>query len=236
MSAIKALTLDILGTVVDWRTTIIREGKALEQVRGIRVDWSQFADAWRAGYRPTLERVQRGELPWMSLDDVHRMILEELLEKFGIMELNEVEKDELNRVWHRLDPWPDAVEGIRRLRKRFIVAALSNGHLALLINLSRHVGLIWDCILSAELAKQYKPHPKVYETAASLLGLDPEQIVMVAAHPSDLKGAQAVGFKAAMVRRPLELGPQTTSESSSNFIFDWIADDLHDLADQLGVH
>ncbi|MCZ6675720.1 MAG: haloacid dehalogenase type II, partial [Candidatus Poribacteria bacterium] len=185
-STIKALTFDVFGTVVDWRSSIIREGTQFGKARGIDVDWARFADEWRVGYGPAMARVRRGELPWMSIDRLHRMILEELLDAFEITGLSEAEKDHLNRVWHRLTPWPDAISGLKRLRARFIVAPLSNGNVALLTNMAKHAGLPWDCILSSELAKHYKPDPEVYQTAADLLGLSPNQVMMVAAHPGDL--------------------------------------------------
>jgi 2-haloacid dehalogenase len=154
-----------------------------------------------------MNRVRRGDLPWTSIDRLHRMILDDLLKKYDITGLTEAERDNLNRVWHRLTPWPDAIQGLERLRKRFIVAALSNGNIALLTNMAKHSGLSWDCILSSELARHYKPDPEVYQTAADLLGLPPEQVMMVAAHKRDLNGAKAAGLRTAFVARPLEFGP-----------------------------
>ena len=235
LSEVKALTFDVFGTVVDWRSTIIREGRQLGRARGLRVDWAGFADQWRAGYKPGMDRVRRGDLPWMNIDAVHRMILDQLLEEFGIEGLSEVEKDHFNRVWHRLDPWPDAIPGLRRLRRRFVVAALSNGNMALLTNMAKRAGLPWDSILSAELMRHYKPDPAVYRSAADLLGLAPSQVVMVAAHHSDLRGARAIGFRTAFVPRPLEFGPEGAPELEPDPSFDLAADDFCELAVRLGA-
>ena len=232
---IKALTFDVFGTVVDWRGSIIREGEAFGAARGLDVDWAQFADKWRGGYGPSMNRVRKGELPWLNIDALHRMILDQLLDEFEIGGLSEAEKDYLNRVWHRLLPWPDAVSGLQRLRERFIVAPLSNGNIALLTNMAKHAGLPWDCILSSELAKHYKPDPEVYQTAADLLGLPPSQVMMVAAHPGDLLASAAVGFKTGFVPRPEEYGPHRNPDLQHDVAFDVVANDFNDLASQLGA-
>jgi 2-haloacid dehalogenase len=232
---IKALTFDVFGTAVDYRSTIIREGGRLNATRGLTVDWARFADAWRGQYRPNIDRVARGELPWMNLDALHRRALDELLAQFGITTLTEEEIADLNRVWHRLEPWPDAVAGLERLRQRYIVATLSNGNVSLLVNMAKHSGLPWDCILSAELARVYKPDPAVYHMAAGLLGLRPEQVMMVAAHQSDLRAAQAQGLRAAFVSRPLEHGPDAIPDQTPDPAFDVVASDFLDLAHQLGA-
>ena len=233
LSQIRALTFDVFGTVVDWRGSIIREGEAYGQKKGLNVDWAAFADAWRAGYAPAMNRVRTGELPWKNIDALHRLILDDLLERFNLTGLNETEIDHLNRVWHRLEPWPDSVSGLARLRQRFILATLSNGNVALLVNMAKNAGLPWDCILSAELAKQYKPDPEVYLTAADLLGLTPAQVMMVAAHNSDLQAAQRVGFKTAFVARPQEHGPHQSADLEADPSVDVIAADFNDLADKL---
>jgi 2-haloacid dehalogenase len=235
VTTVKALTFDVFGTVVDWRGTIIREGTAFGKTRGLNVDWARFADAWRAGYQPAMDKVRRGALPWTNIDTLHRLILDELLVKFDISGLSEDDKDHLNRVWHRLTPWPDSVAGLTRLRTRFIIATLSNGNVALLTNMAKHSGLPWDCILSAELARHYKPDPEAYQTAASLLGLQPAQVMMVAAHKNDLRAAQQVGLKTAFVPRPLEYGPERPVDSTPEAAFDIHASDFCDLARQLGV-
>jgi 2-haloacid dehalogenase len=231
---IKALTFDVFGTVVDWRSTIIREGQRLGEAKGIRLDWARFADAWRAGYQPAMQRVRTGELPWQNIDALHRLILDELLVQFGLTGLSEAEIDELNRVWHRLEPWSDVKSGLERLRRRFVLATLSNGNVALLVNMAKHADLRWDCILSAELIKAYKPDPEVYKGAAELLGLQPHQVMMVAAHKGDLKAAQAVGLRTAFVYRPQEYGPDRVTALTPDSSLDIVARDFNDLADQLG--
>jgi len=234
-TSIKALTFDVFGTVVDWRTTVIDELSGFSGTKCISVDWHRFADAWRAGYKPAMDRVRRGELPWLNLDAIHRILLDRLLEEFDIAGMTEAEKTRINRVWHRLKAWPDSVNGLARLRKRFIAAALSNGNMALLTNLSKNAGLSWDCLLSAELARHYKPDKEVYQMAADLLELRPEQVMMVAAHKEDLRAAQILGFKTAFVLRPLEYGPEGRPDLEPDPAFDIIARDFHDLADKLGA-
>jgi 2-haloacid dehalogenase len=232
-SAIEALTFDVFGSVTDWRSTIIREGRQLGRQKKLDVDWTQFAEAWRAGYGPAMHRVRTGDLPWLNIDALHRLILDELLVRFNITSLSEADTDHLNRVWHRLDPWPDARQGLERLRQRFIVAPLSNGNVSLLTNMARQADLRWDCILSAELVGHYKPDPEVYLTAAALLGLQPEQVMMVAAHNEDLKAARSVGFRTAFVYRTEEYGPNQTTDLAPDPVVDITATDFNDLADQL---
>ena len=235
LAMVKAMTFDVFGTVVDWRSSIIREGEQLTVRTGIEVDWPRFADAWRAGYGPAMRRVRSGELPWTRIDDLHRMILDGLIPEFGLTALDEAARDDLNRVWHRLSPWPDTVSGLTRLRTRYVLASLSNGNVALLVNMAKHSGLPWDAVLSAELAHQYKPDPEVYLTAADLLGLEPEQVMMVAAHKGDLRAAAALGFKTAYVPRPLEYGPAREIDTTPHPSFDVNATDFNDLADRLGL-
>ena len=233
-SKVKALTFDVFGTVVDWYGSIVDEGEVFGNTHGIDIDWSQFALKWRAGYGPAMNRVRRGELPWQNIDALHRLILDSLLDEFEIVGLSETDKDHLNRVWHRLKPWPDAVNGLNRLRKQYIVATLSNGNVALLTNMAKFGGLPWDCILSAELTGHYKPDPEVYQTAASLLGLTPGEVMMVAAHPGDLRASQAVGFQTALVPRPLEYGPGGVQGVNAH-PSDLVANDFNELADLLSV-
>ena len=233
LAGVQALTFDVFGTVVDWRGSIIREGEALGAAHGLAVDWAAFADAWRGGYRPSMARVRSGELPWTKLDALHRMILDELLVKCGISTLSEADKQHWNRVWHRLTPWPDSVPGLTRLRQHYVLATLSNGNVALLTNMAKHGGLPWDCILSAEIVRHYKPDPETYLGAADLLGLQPSEVMMVAAHKSDLKAAQAVGLRTAFVERPLEFGPGVEVDVTPDPAIDVHARDFNDLADQL---
>ncbi len=233
---VAALTFDVFGTVVDWRTSIIREGRQLTRTRGIEADWEAFADGWRSGYGPAMNRVRTGALPWTKIDDLHRIILDDLLVEHGIEgRLDEDEVDHLNRVWHRLIPWPDSVVGLHRLKSRFVITTLSNGNVSLLTNMAKNGGLPWDCVLSAELAGHYKPDPEVYLKAADLLSLPPERVMMVAAHRSDLAAAQAVGFRTALVHRPLEYGPDREVDLTPDPRFDHSVMDFVELAEQLGA-
>ncbi|MBZ5629928.1 MAG: haloacid dehalogenase type II [Acidobacteriia bacterium] len=235
LAGVKALTFDVFGTAVDWRGSIIREGEQWALARGLHLDWARFADRWRAAYRPSMDAVRRGELPWTKLDDLHRRVLDDLLVEFDLTGLTEEEKDHWNRVWHRLIPWPDAVAGLTRLKQKFIVATLSNGNVSLLLDMARHAGLPWDTVLSAELFRHYKPDRETYLGAADLLGCQPGQVMMVAAHPEDLHAARACGLKTAFVARPLEFGPTHPRPSAVSGNFDIVAADFLDLADQLSA-
>ena len=241
--AIRALVFDVFGTVVDWRASIVREGEALSAAKGLHVDWPAFADAWRAGYRPAMERATArgsdGAGAWANIDTLHREILHALLPRFGLEGLTDAEREHLNLVWHRLDPWPDSVVGLQRLKSRFVISTLSNGNIALLVDMAKHAGLPWDCVLSAEIVRRYKPDPEVYRMAARLLGVDHEQVLMVAAHPSDLRGAQRAGLRTAYVPRPLEHGANPHGTAPADALaddrFDVVADDFVDLARRLGA-
>lgn len=229
----KALVFDVFGTVVDWRGSIIREGRALGRKKKLAADWPAFADAWRAGYKPAMARVRSGELPWTKIDALHRMILDGLLARFGLQGLSEEERDDLNRVWHRLEPWPDARAGLARLKRRHVIATLSNGNVALLTNMAKRARLPWDCILSAEVVRHYKPDPETYLGAADLLGVRPQELMMVAAHKDDLHAARACGLKTAFVPRPKEYGPGVKVDTSREPAFDVHARDFNDLARKL---
>jgi 2-haloacid dehalogenase len=234
-SSVKALVFDTFGTVVDWRTSVTQEVQQLAKKKGFEVDGAKFADAWRAGYAPAMNRVRTGDLPWTRLDALHRMILDKILVDFGITGLSPSEIDTLNHAWHRLKPWPDSVSGLTRLKKRFIIAPLSNGNVALMTNLAKYGGLPWDCILGAELARHYKPDREVYQSAADFLDLKVGEIMMVAAHLGDLKAAKSVGLKTAFVPRPLEYGPGGKPDLKADASVDLPAADFNDLAKQLGV-
>jgi 2-haloacid dehalogenase len=235
LASVKALVFDTFGTVVDWRTSVTAEVEHLAKQKGFKVDGAKFAEAWRAGYAPAMNRVRTGELPWTRLDVLHRMILDKILVDFGITGLSPSEIDTLNHAWHRLKPWPDSVSGLTRLKKRFIIAPLSNGNVALMTNLAKYGGLPWDCILGAELARHYKPDPEVYQSAADFLDLKVGEIMMVAAHLGDLKAAKSVGLKTAFVPRPLEYGPGGKPDLKADASVDLPAADFNDLAKQLGV-
>ena len=232
---VRALAFDIFGTVVDWRGSLIQEGRQLQARLGLAADWPALADAWRAGYQPAMDRVRRGELPWTPIDSLHRQILDSLLPRFGLAALDEAEREHLNRAWHRLQPWPDSVAGLTRLRRRYTLATLSNGNLSLLVAMAKAAGLPWDCVLSAELFGRYKPDAEVYLGAARLLGLAPAQVMMVAAHPSDLAAAQRAGLKVAYIPRPAENGPGGPMEPVADTVFDVQAPNLEALASALGL-
>ena len=229
--AVKALVFDVFGTVVDWHGSIVAEVRRL----GLPVDASAFALDWRAGYQPAMQAVRSGALPWMHVDALHRRILDGILAQRGIT-LDEPAAADLNRVWHRLDPWPDSVAGLLQLKSVYPVATLSNGNLSLLVAMARHAGLPWDAVLSAELFQHYKPDPEVYLGAARLLDLAPHELLMVAAHPSDLRAAAACGLRTAYVPRPLERGAGGAMEPWTEGEFDIVADDFLALADVLGAY
>ena len=229
----KALVFDVFGTVVDWRTSVAAEVDALVKRKGFTVDGAKFADAWRAGYAPSMNRVRTGELPWTRLDTLHRMTLDRILTEFSIPGLTEAEKNELNRAWHRLRPWPDSVSGLTRLKKKFIIAPLSNGNIALMTDMARNAGLPWDCVLGAELVRHYKPDREVYQSAADFLDLQPADVMMVAAHLGDLRAAKTVGLKTAFVARPLEYGPAGKPDLKADASVDLSATDFNDLAARL---
>jgi 2-haloacid dehalogenase len=235
LASVKALVFDTFGTVVDWRTSVAREIESLAKRKGLAVDGPAFADAWRAGYRPSMDRVRKGELPWTNLDRLHRMILDRILLDFKITGLSEAETDALNRAWHRLQPWPDAVAGLTRLKKKFIIAPCSNGNISLMTDLAKHSALPWDLILGAELAHHYKPDREVYQTAADLLDLKPAEVMMVAAHLGDLAAARGVGLRTGFVVRPLEYGPKGKPDLKPDASVDVAAKDFVDLAVQLGA-
>jgi len=234
--AVRALVFDVFGTVVDWRSAIVRDGRALTAAKGLAVDWEAFADAWRAGYQPAMQRVRGGEVGWTTIDRLHREILDALLPRFGLSGLDERERDALNRVWHRLDPWPDAVAGLARLKRSFTIATLSNGNVSLLVDMAKRAGLPWDTVLSAELFGHYKPDREVYPGAARVLDVAPAELLMVAAHPSDLAAAARAGLRTAYVPRPLEYGPGGgLREAPGDQTFDVVAADFGVLADRLGA-
>lgn len=226
----KVLAFDVFGTVVDWHGSIVREVSALR----LPVDPGQFAIAWRAGYRPAMARVRSGELGWTKIDDLHRMILDDILVKFGLEDMDEAMRRHLNLVWHRLDPWPDAVEGLRRLKSKFTICTLSNGNLGLLADMAKRAGLPWDLILSAEVFRHYKPDPEAYLGVCEVFDVAPPEMMLVAAHQDDLAAARACGCRAAYVERRFEFGPTLPKDVSPDPANDWHATDFLDLARQLG--
>lgn len=227
---IRALTFDTYGTVVDWRTSVLGELRALAERKTLTLDCVQFLDDWRAAYRPGMDKVNSGETAWTTVDAIYRRRLEELLATYGITVLTTDEIDTLARVWWRLRPWPDAIPGIHRLKRRYLVTPLSNASFIGMVELARFAGLPWDCIITAENARCYKPRPEVYRTAISLLGLGPEDVMMVAAHNYDLMAARAEGMATAFVPRPLEYGSGQRSDLKAESGWDIIAENFEDLA------
>jgi 2-haloacid dehalogenase len=233
---IRACLFDVFGTVVDWRTSVSRDLAAFAKQRGIAgVDWTEFAVEWRKLYQPSMEEVRTGRRAWTILDLLHRESLDKLISRYGIKGLSPADIEHINRVWHRLDPWPDAVPGLTRLKSRLIIAPCSNGNIALMVNMAKRAGLPWDCILGAETARAYKPMPEAYLASCRQLGLAPASVIMVAAHNNDLKAAKAQGLATAFVARPTEHGPgQTTDLAPDPNCVDIAAADFIELAGKLG--
>jgi 2-haloacid dehalogenase len=248
LANVKALVFDTFGTIVDWRSSVIAEGMAWGKGKGLQIDWAQFADRWRRtprkpmrpiaiGYRPAMDKVRKGEIPWTRLDDLHRMILEGLLKEYRIQGLSEEEKVSWTYVWRRLKPWPDSVEGLTRLKKKFIIAPLSNGNIALMASLAKFGGLPWDAILGSELVQHYKPDREVYVSAPYYLDLKPEEVMMVAAHKGDLQAARSCGLRTGFIYRPNEFGNGSAGkpDKAQPGDFDVVSISTIDLAHQLGA-
>jgi 2-haloacid dehalogenase len=233
-TSINALVFDVFGTVVDWRSGVAREAQAFLQRHAPDLDASDFADAWRREYSPSMEEVRSGRRPYVRLDVLHRENLVKVLTRFGIANVPEPEIDELNLAWHRLDPWPDAVVALLRLKRHFIIAPLSNGNIRLMVDMAKRAALPWDAILGAEVVRAYKPSPHVYSETAEILGIAPHELCLVAAHNNDLAAARRVGLSTAFVVRPTEHGPQQTSDLKADEAWDFVVNDLHELATQLG--
>src|SRR5579862_609805 len=235
VAGVKACIFDTFGTVVDWRSSIIAEGAAWGKAHNLTIDWAHFADRWRAGYGPSMDKVRKGQIPWTNLDHLHRMLLEDLLKEFHIEGLSEAEKDDWNRVWHRLKPWPDSVAGLSRLKKKYTIAPCSNGNIALLNDMAKRSGLPWDLILGAEVAKHYKPDRETYLTSVELLGLRPEEVMMCAAHSPDLRSAASFGLRTGFIHRPDERGVGGPADHAKPGDFDVVSTSMIDLAAQLGA-
>jgi 2-haloacid dehalogenase len=231
----RALTCDTYGTIVDWRGTILDELRTLGRTRGFDRDWEAFLTDWKSCYRDGMEKVNAGEWPWTTIDAIYRRQLDDLLRAYAIDGLSEREVEHLSQVWWRLRPWPDSVAGLTRLRQRYIITPLSNASFVGMVHLARSAGLPWDCIITAENAKRYKPAPEVYRTAIELLGLEPGQIMMVAAHNYDLAAARSHGMRTAFVPRPTEYGPAQSTDLAPESDWDVVAKDIGDLARILGA-
>jgi len=232
--SVQALFFDVFGTLVDWRTSIAREAETVLKPLGYTLDWLKFADAWRGQYQPAMEEVRAGRIPFCKLDVLHRRNLEVILPQFDVKPLGEAVLTSLNLAWHRLDAWPDVPEGLTRLRRRFLIAPVSNGNIVLMANLARHNGYCWDAVLGSELAGDFKPKPRVYLSAAEAFSLAPADCMMVAAHSGDLAAAAAVGLRTAHIARPNEYGPNT-GEAKPTVPVDVAAANLNDLAAKLGA-
>jgi 2-haloacid dehalogenase len=237
LTRVRALVFDVFGTVVDWRSGVAREAAPFLARHGSRADPAAFADAWRRRYEPAMEEVRSGRRPFARLDVLHRENLEAILPAFGIQpaQVPMRELDELNLAWHRLDPWPDVVPGLTRLKVRYIIAPLSNGNVILMLDMAKRAGLPWDAILGAELARAYKPSPEAYLRTLDILAMAPDEVCMVAAHNSDLAAARACGLRTAFVPRPTEHGPGQAHDLEPGQDWDVVAQDFRELADRLGA-
>jgi 2-haloacid dehalogenase len=236
VDAIRALVFDVFGTCTDWRGSVIREIDAVARAKGLTVDSSAMADEWRReGYIRGIARIRAGEAPYVSSDDLFRSKLDELLPKYGLNGLTQAEIVELAHAWRRLDPWPDTVPGLQRLKGKFTISPLSNGSFATLTTMAKRAAMPWDCIITTELRRTFKPEREAYLLAATLLDLQPDQVMLVAAHESDLKGAQAAGLHTALVPRPGEWGPNAPPLAPPDPSFDYVASDFVNLASQLGA-
>jgi len=233
---IKALLFDVFGTVVDWRSGVARDAGQFLSRHALTIDPLEFADAWRREYTPAMEEIRHGRRPFVRLDVLHQENLAKAMAAYGIdtSSMHDDELDELNHAWHRLDPWPDSVEGLLRLKRRFMIAPLSNGNIRLMVDMAKRAALPWDAILGAEVVRAYKPSPQVYSDTVEILGLEPAEVCMVAAHNGDLAAARKCGLKTAFVVRPTEHGPDQRSDLRAEQAWDFVATDMNDLATKLG--
>ncbi len=235
MPAPVAIVFDTFGTVVDWRSSLIADLTGFGAARGVSADWAGLVDAWRAAYQPSMQRVRSGEVPWTRLDDLHRASLDRLIVEFKIEGLSEQDRRHINRGWHRLNPWPDAVPGLTRLKRRFIIGPLSNGNVSLLTNMAKHAGLPWDMVFGSDLFRHFKPDRETYLGVADLLDLEPGQVMMAAAHNNDLAAARTCGLLTAFFPRPTEYGPRQSRDHAAEASWDVVASDIEDMATQLGA-
>ena len=233
---VRAILFDVFGTVVDWRGSLIADLSAWSAERGLSgADWTGLVDAWRGAYAPSMDRVRRGEQPWAVLDDLQRTTLVELAPRYGITGLDDAALDHVNDGWRRLRPWPDSVPGLERLRRRHVVGTLTNGNVALMVDMAKSAGLPWDMVFSAELFRHYKPDPEVYLGACEMLRLPPGRVMLCAAHNSDLAAAQKQGLRTAFVPRPTEYGPHQTRDFGPEGNWDVVAESIEDLAARMGA-
>ncbi len=230
-----AIVFDTFGSVVDWRGSLIADLTAFGKERGITADWPVLIDAWRAAYRPSMDRVRGGELPWTRLDDLHRASLDRLVAEQGIKGLTEQDLVHINLGWHRLNGWPDSVPGLKRLKTQFVIGPLSNGNVSLLTYMAKHAGLPWDMIFGSDLFGHFKPDPETYLGVTKMMDLAPDQVMMAAAHNGDLAAARECGLLTAFWPRPGEYGPHQKRDYAADRDWDIVAKDIEDLAAQLGV-
>ena len=230
---LRAILFDTFGTVVDWRSSLAADLQQFGEQRGVQADWLALVDAWRGAYHPSMDRVRRGEVPWTILDDLHRESLERLVAQFGIRGLTADDLAAINDLWHRLRPWPDAVAGLTRLRRRFIIGPLSNGNLSLLVDMAKSAGLPWDVIMASDVFGHYKPDAETYLGACRLLSAAPARVMLCAAHNADLAAARRCGLRTAFVPRPTEYGPGQQTDLAPSEAWDLVVTDLNDLADRL---
>ena len=237
LAKVKACVFDTFGTVVDWRTSVIAEAVGWGQAKGLKVNWVEFTDRWRLGYKPAMDRVRNGEIPWTNLDDLQRMILEDLLKLYRIEGLTEEEKVNWSHVWRRLKPWPDSVAGLTRLKEKYIISPMSNGNVALMTHLAKFGGLPWDVILGTDLVKHYKPDREMYLSAPFYLDLKPQEVMMCAAHFGDLQAARKYGLRTGFIHRPSEYGEGTVDvpDKAKPGDFDVVSESIVDLANQMGA-
>lgn len=236
LANVTAIVFDTYGTVVDWRSSVAAEGRDLARRKGIEgVDWEAFTDAWQSSYRPYINEVIGGKRPWTTNDALQRQRLDEIVAEFEIAGLSEADKDEFNRAWHRLRPWPDSVPGLERIKSKYPIGAFSNGNFQLLVNMARHSGIPWDFIVSSDMFRRYKPEPEFYLGAVELLGGVADRLMLVAAHNYDLANARKHGMKTAFVRRPTMFGPNQDRELKAEDDWDTVTDSIEGVADALGV-
>lgn len=230
---VRIIVFDVFGTVVDWRSSVISEVQKTADSHGVSIDATAFVDEWKRCYREGMDRVNRGDDPWTNVDVIYRRKLDELLPIYALGRIPEAEKDHLNRAWTRLAPWPDSVEGLLRLKRKYVLSTLSNGNFAWLVDMAKHAGLPWDCVLTAENARRYKPDPAVYRMAIELFGDDPSRVMLAAAHNYDLAHARSHGMLTAFIPRPREYGPGQTTDLAAEKDWDVVAPDMIALADIL---
>ncbi len=231
---VKALVFDVFGTVVDWRGSVSRELAAFGNARGLKADWVEFADDWRGLYQPAMDEVRSGRREFTILDTLHRENLLKLVDKYNLKGLAEHEIEHLNTIWHRLDPWPDVVEGLTRLKRRYIIGPCSNANIGLAVRMAKRAGLPWDVILGAEVARAFKPMPQAYLRSAAALNLEPHEVMLVAAHNNDLAAAERAGLRTAFVARPEEYGSKRAADVATNHTWDVATDSFIGVADAMG--